>query len=93
MIRGIAWDGGFGMHTVEVSLDSGQTWRPAELGADLGRFAWRQWTYTIAAPQPGYYTVMARATNKVGASQTFDLVFNPAGYHNNVVQRLKVQVA
>jgi DMSO/TMAO reductase YedYZ molybdopterin-dependent catalytic subunit len=93
VIRGIAWDGGFGMQTVEVSLDGGATWRPAELGADLGRFAWRQWAYTIASPQPGYYTVMARATNKAGASQTFDLVFNPAGYHNNVVQRLKVQVA
>jgi DMSO/TMAO reductase YedYZ molybdopterin-dependent catalytic subunit len=92
-IRGIAWDGGFGMRTVEVSVDGGDTWRPAQLGPDLGRFAWRQWTYTIAAPQPGYYTVMARATNKAGATQTFDLIFNPAGYHNNVVQRLKVQVA
>ena len=36
---------------------------------------------------------MAKATNRVGASQTFELVFNPAGYHNNVVQRLNVKVA
>ena len=93
VVRGIAWDGGFGMRAVDVSVDGGASWRPAELGPDLGRFAWRQWTYPIATPQAGNYTIMARATNTVGASQTFDLVFNPAGYHNNVVQRLRVQVA
>lgn len=93
VVRGIAWDGGFGMRAVDVSVDGGASWRPAELGPDLGRFAWRQWTYPIATPQAGNYTIMARATNAVGASQTFDLVFNPAGYHNNVVQRLRVQVA
>ena len=92
VVRGIAWDGGFGMRAVDVSVDGGASWRPAELGPDLGRFAWRQWTYPIATPQAGNYTIMARATNAVGASQTFDLVFNPAGYHNNVVQRLRVQV-
>jgi DMSO/TMAO reductase YedYZ molybdopterin-dependent catalytic subunit len=92
-VRGIAWDGGYGIRMVDVSIDGGATWRPAELGPDLGRFAWRQWSYSIASAQPGTYTVMAKATNAVGASQTFDLVFNPAGYHNNVVQRLKVQVA
>jgi hypothetical protein len=59
----------------------------------LGRFSWRQWTYGIAAPQPGAYTVMARAASKIGSTQTFDLIFNPAGYHNNVMQRLNVQVA
>jgi len=92
-VRGIAWDGGYGMREVSVSIDGGATWRPAELGPDLGKFAWRQWSYTLPTGQPGNYSVMAKATNAVGASQTFDLVFNPAGYHNNVVQRLKVKVA
>jgi hypothetical protein len=41
----------------------------------------------------GDYTVMAKATNRVGASQSFELVFNPAGYHNNVVQRILVSIA
>ena len=92
-VRGIAWDGGYGIRAVEVSIDGGASWRPAELGPDLGRFAWRQWTYSIPAPQPGNYTVMAKATNRIGASQAFELVFNPAGYHNNVVQRIDVRVA
>lgn len=93
VVRGVAWDGGYGIRDVEVSIDGGRSWRPAELGLELGRFAWRQWSYGIDPPQPGNYTVMAKATNRVGASQTFELVFNPAGYHNNVVQRLNVKVA
>ena len=76
-----------------MSINAGKSWRPAELGPDLGRYAWRQWSYGIPAPEAGDYVVMAKATNRVGASQTFELVFNPAGYHNNVVQRLRVKVA
>jgi DMSO/TMAO reductase YedYZ molybdopterin-dependent catalytic subunit len=93
VVRGVAWDGGYGMREVEVSVDGGASWRPAELGPDLGRFSWRQWSYAIASPAPGEYIVMAKATNRVGASQTFELVFNPAGYHNNVVQSIRVKVA
>jgi DMSO/TMAO reductase YedYZ molybdopterin-dependent catalytic subunit len=92
-VKGIAWDGGYGMQTVEVSTDGGRTWRPAELGRDLGRFSWRQWSYAFKADRKGVHTVMAKATNRAGASQTFDLVFNPAGYHNNVVQRIDLHVA
>ena len=36
---------------------------------------------------------MAKATNRIGSSQTFELVFNPAGYHNNVVQPVRVKFA
>jgi DMSO/TMAO reductase YedYZ molybdopterin-dependent catalytic subunit len=93
VLRGVAWDAGYGMRDVEVSTDGGGSWRPAELGPDLGRFSWRQWTYAIVDPRPGDYAVMAKATNRIGGSQAFELVFNPAGYHNNVVQRINVKVA
>jgi len=92
-VQGVAWDGGFGIAAVQVSQDGGKSWRPAQLGPDLGRFAWRQWRYVIPAARPGAYTIMANAANRIGASQTFELNFNPAGYHNNVVQRIDVQVA
>lgn len=88
-VRGIAWDGGYGIARVEVSRDGGKLWELAELGADLGRFSWRQWSFAFV-PKPGDYVVMAKATNRIGATQTFDLVFNPAGYHNNVVQRIPI---
>jgi hypothetical protein len=35
---------------------------------------------------------MAKATNRIGASQTFELNFNAAGYHHNVVQRIDIEV-
>jgi hypothetical protein len=31
---------------------------------------------------------MVNATNKLGQSQTAELIFNPAGYHNNVMQSI-----
>ena len=88
-VRGVAWDGGYGITRVEASYDAGATWRLAELGPDLGRFSWRQWTFACR-PTAGEHVVMAKATNRLGASQVFDLIFNPAGYHNNVVQRVKI---
>src|SRR5215475_9341814 len=63
-ISGIAWDGGYGIRTVEVSAD-GKTWVPATLGEDLGRFAFRTFSYRFL-PKPGQNTVRARATNKIG---------------------------
>jgi hypothetical protein len=30
--------------------------------------------------------VTVNAINKIGQSQTSELIFNPAGYHNNVMQ-------
>jgi sulfite dehydrogenase (cytochrome) subunit A len=36
---------------------------------------------------------MARATNKIGQSQVSALIDNPAGYHHNVVQTLKLIAA
>jgi hypothetical protein len=36
---------------------------------------------------------MARAVNARGSTQTYDLIFNPAGYHNNVILRIVLNVA
>lgn len=90
--RGVAWDGGYGIALVEVSLDDGQSWRRAELGPDLGKYSWRQWRFPMQFDKPGKHVVMARAANRVGATQTFELIANPAGYHHNVVQRIAVDV-
>jgi hypothetical protein len=91
-VKGIAWDGGYGIRTVEVSPDGGRSWRAAELGPDHGRFSFREWRLALKADRKGLHTLMAKATNRIGASQAFELVFNPAGYHNNVVSQVTVQV-
>jgi hypothetical protein len=92
-VKGVAWDGGYGIQSVDVSADGGGTWARAELGQDLGRFSWRPFTFAFRPQRAGVLTVMARAANRIGATQTSDLVFNPAGYHNNVMQRLELHVA
>ena len=38
-VSGMAWDGGYGIRSVQVSTDGGKTWSSATLGQDLGRFA------------------------------------------------------
>ncbi len=91
-IKGIAWDGGYGVHRLEVSLDDGRTWREASLGNDHGKFSWRQWTFPFKPDKPGVYTIMVKASNRIGQSQTPELIQNPAGYHHNVIQKLPIQV-
>ncbi len=86
-VSGLAWDGGYGIRSVEVSTDGGTTWTPAKLGEDLGRFAFRPWSYELAAKR-GNNTVMVRASNAIGQTQTPALIVNPAGYHHNVIQTL-----
>jgi hypothetical protein len=92
-IGGIAWDGGYGISRVEVSSDGGGTWVAATLGEDLGRFAFRTFSYDLVPKGPGKQTVMARATNKIGQTQTNELIHNPAGYHHNVIHNVTFNVA
>jgi sulfite dehydrogenase len=86
-VSGMAWDGGYGIRSVEVSTDGGKTWSTAALGVDNGRFAFRPWSLDITAKK-GKNSVTVNATNKIGQSQTTELIFNPAGYHNNVMQNI-----
>src|ERR1700732_4622767 len=46
-VRGIAWDGGYGIEAVAVSGDGGKSWRNATLGKDDGRFSFRQWSHAV----------------------------------------------
>jgi DMSO/TMAO reductase YedYZ molybdopterin-dependent catalytic subunit len=92
VVAGIAWDGGYGIRTVEVSTDGGVSWAPARLGEDLGRYAFRPWSYLLRAKR-GQNTVSARATNAIGQGQTGSLILNPAGYHHNVMHSVTLAAA
>jgi DMSO/TMAO reductase YedYZ molybdopterin-dependent catalytic subunit len=91
-LAGKAWDGGAGVAAVEVSTDGRQTWASATLGRDLGRFAWREFRYRIETQRPGPLVVAVRARSLGGATQPDKLTFNPAGYHDNIVQTVTLEV-
>jgi DMSO/TMAO reductase YedYZ molybdopterin-dependent catalytic subunit len=90
LLGGIAWDGGYGIRTVEISSDGGKTWVAATLGSDLGRYAFRTWSFPLQVK--GKQTIMARASNVIGETQTAELIPNPAGYHHNVMHSLSLIV-
>jgi hypothetical protein len=89
-LGGIAWDGGYGIRTVEVSSDGGKIWAAATLGPDLGRYAFRTWSFPLHAK--GKQTVLARASNVIGGTQTAELISNPAGYHHNLMHSIALTV-
>ena len=91
-VSGLAWDAGYGITNVAISIDGGKTWSEATLGDDLGRFAFRPWSFTLDAKK-GKNSVMANASNKIGQAQTPTLLFNPAGYNNNVMQNITLNVS
>jgi DMSO/TMAO reductase YedYZ molybdopterin-dependent catalytic subunit len=90
-VGGIAWDGGYGIRTVEMSTDGGKSWKEATLGQDLGRFAFRPFSLAVPA-QRGKLVVMARASNAIGQTQTAAIIPNPAGYHHNVMHSVTLNV-
>jgi DMSO/TMAO reductase YedYZ molybdopterin-dependent catalytic subunit len=91
VVKGLAWDAGYGIRSVDVSADGGRSWQSAELGADLGRYSFRAWQYAFKPPR-GRYTISARASNGAGETQVAQLIFNPAGYNNNVMQSIGIEV-
>jgi sulfite dehydrogenase len=91
-VGGIAWDGGYGIQSVDMSTDEGETWLPATLGEDLGRFAFRTFSFPFSANSKGKQKVIARATNRISQTQPTELIQNPAGYHHNVMHSITFNV-
>jgi DMSO/TMAO reductase YedYZ molybdopterin-dependent catalytic subunit len=93
-IRGVAWSGDSGPVTaVDVSVDSGRTWKPAALNRDQRtQFGWRQWEFSFTPPQEAYLTILARARDAAGNTQPLEQEWNPSGYLWNVAPRVGVNV-
>jgi hypothetical protein len=92
-LDGIAFDGGDGVRRVDVSADGGATWRPAELGPDLGRFSFRRWHLAWRPDRAGRHRLLVRATSRAGESQPLTPGWNRSGYMRNVVEELAIEVS
>jgi sulfite dehydrogenase len=89
VVRGIAFDGGQGIREVAYSTDGAQSWRGAKLGADMGRYSFREFSFGFT-PEKGTYDLRVRAWNRSGQSQPMEALWQPAGYMRNVVESVKV---
>lgn len=90
VVRGIAFDGGYGIGEVGFSPDGGRTWQSAKLGQDLGRYSFREWTAVLRPPRRGNLDLRVRAVNRAGQSQPLEALWNPPGYMRNVVETTRV---
>jgi len=92
VIRGFAWAGEKAIERVEVSTDGGSRWRDAQLSAQKMLFAWRLFTLNWTPADPGYYTILSRATDTAGRVQPIVPAWNPSGYLWNGIDRVGVTV-
>ncbi len=86
LLRGIAFDGGYGLTAVDVSVDGGRSWRGAKLGDDHGKYSFREWTLPFKPLRAGALEFKVRAFNRIGQTQPADPLWNPAGYMRNVIE-------
>ena len=90
-LRGIAFDSGYGIREVLVSDDRGANWQRASLGADRGRYSFREWSAAWTPRAAGTHRLMVRAVNVIGESQSDVPLWNPSGYLRNVIEHVDVQ--
>src|SRR6266850_1979953 len=66
--------------------------KPAEVGKDHVRYAWRLWSYAWRPAKSGDYVILSRATDSQGRIQPDAAVWNPSGYLYNAYDQVKVYV-
>jgi DMSO/TMAO reductase YedYZ molybdopterin-dependent catalytic subunit len=91
-VRGLAWGGEAPVTRVDVSVDGGATWAPAEWASPAERYAWRRWEYTWPATVPGPMSLRSRAFDEAGQAQPSAPEWNHLGYANNAIQVVPVTV-
>lgn len=78
---------------VEVSLDRGHSWLPADLGPQLSTWTWRLWSLSCCVT-PGPLHVTVRAWDSTGSThpESAAALWNPKGYANNSWAHLDLTV-
>jgi hypothetical protein len=90
-ISGFAWSGFGGIERVEVSVDGGQTYRPAAITHEAGPRSWVRWEYVWEA-SAGLAKLQSRATDATGRTQPEVAPWNAKGYQMNAISEVLVNV-
>ena len=88
-ILGRAWSGNGEVKRVEFAVDG--AWQDARLDPSAGVHAWRRWSVRWDALR-GAHELRCRATDKTGAAQPLEPVWDVTGFGNNAAQRVEVNV-
>ena len=92
-IHGAAWASGSEIIRVEVSTDGGSTWKEATLLGESKPNAWRFWEFNWKTPTaPGKQTLVARATDSLGQTQSADRDPDRGTYMINHLLPITVEV-
>ena len=93
-IKGVAFDEGYGIQEVLISLNNGKNWEKASLGEELSTYAFRSFSYKLRVMNKGKLTVMAKAVNNRGEAQPFahEIAWNHGGYKYNGIDTVSVNV-
>jgi DMSO/TMAO reductase YedYZ molybdopterin-dependent catalytic subunit len=88
LVEGRAWVGEGDIERVELSFNEGQSWQRAAINSGGDRYAWRIFSFEFVPRNPGYTTVLARATDSRGNLQPMLTPWNPLGYFWNSIHRV-----
>ena len=91
-LEGRAWSGMAPVTRVEFSDDAGASWAETTLGDAVSSYAWRGWTHSWDATEPGEYELCVRATDAAGNVQPTSQNWNLEGVQNNAIQRVRAIV-
>jgi DMSO/TMAO reductase YedYZ molybdopterin-dependent catalytic subunit len=93
-VRGAAWAGELTVRRVDLSIDYGASWRPAQLSRPKNPYDWQRWTASLRLPSEGYFEIWTRATDSRGSMQPHTAGrWNPQGYGANPMHRVAIRIA
>lgn len=92
-LTGWAWSGHAPIARVDVSMDGGKSWNPANLDAPAGKYAWRGFHHDWTPEKTGVHLVLTRARDEAGHEQPWETPWNARGYGMNAMlpHRILVQ--
>ncbi len=90
LARGIAFGGDTGVAKVDFSSDGGKTWQPAKLGADTGKYSFRQWETSFTLAEQGNHSLMVRCANDADVVQPDVPNWNNGAFMRNVIETTPV---
>jgi len=74
IIKGRAFSPGNGISSVEVSIDDGETWSPADIFYPGTIWTWSQWSFEWTPSASGEYVIISRCTDGNGVPQDPEVI-------------------